>query len=389
MTYDVIVLGIGGMGSATVHELAKRGRKVLGLEQFNIAHELGSSHGVHRIIRLAYAEDPRYVPLLRRAYERWREIENQTGERLLFITGGIDAGPEQGAIVQGSLRSCKEHALIHETLEANELRRRFPAFQFSKGMVAVYQPDAGFVLSERAIIAYVMAAQALGAEIHARERVRSWKIARGRVLIRTDRDSYQARSLVITAGSWAAKLLPLLRKPRLAVPERQVVIWTQPRRPEYFRLGALPIFNMDAVEGRKTNHYYGLPIYGYPGFKFGKYHHLEEEVDPDRLDRESHRNDENLLRAAIRKYVPDADGPTMALKTCLFTNSPDEHFVVDIHPDFPNVAIAAGFSGHGFKFASVMGEILADLALEGGCSRFDLDLFSLRRPRPSRALTLL
>jgi len=383
MTYDVIVLGIGGMGSATVYELAKRGRTVLGLEQFNIAHEFGSSHGISRIIRLAYAEDPRYVPLLRRAYQRWREIETLANERLLFITGGVDGGPESGAIVQGSLRSCKEHALPHELLSATELRRRFPAFHFSKGMVAVYQPDAGFLLSERAIIAYVMAAQALGAEIHACERVRSWEVERGRVLVRTDRASYQARSLVITAGSWAAKLVPLLRKPRLAVPERQVVIWTQPRRPEYFRFGALPIFNMDAAEGKNINHYYGLPIYGYPGFKFGKYHHFEEEVDPDRMDRESHRRDENLLRPAIRKYFPDADGPTMALKTCLFTNSPDEHFVVDLHPDFPNVAVAAGFSGHGFKFASVMGEILADLALDGGSARFDLGLFSLTRSRKS------
>ncbi len=381
MTYDVIVLGIGGMGSATVYELAKRGRKVLGLEQFNIGHEFGSSHGIHRIIRLAYAEDPRYVPLLRRAYELWREIEHRTNERLLFITGGVDGGPEGGSIVQGSLRSCQEHALPHEILDPAELRRRFPAFHFSKGMVAVYQPDAGFVLSERAIIAYVMAAQDMGAEIHACERVRSWEVARRRVLVRTDRGVHQARSLVITAGAWAAKVLPLLRKPRLAVPERQVVIWTQPRRPEYFRLGAFPIFNMDAVEGPRTHHYYGLPIFGYPGFKFGKYHHFEEEVDPDRMDRESHRRDENLLRRAIRKYFPDADGPTMALRTCLFTNTPDEHFVIDLHPEFPNVSIAAGFSGHGFKFASVVGEILADLALDRGSARFDLGLFSLTRPR--------
>ena len=381
MTYDVIVLGVGGMGSATVFELARRGRKVLGLEQFNLGHEFGSSHGISRIIRLAYAEDPRYVPLLRRAYELWREIENRTNDRLLFITGGIDGGPERGPIVQGSLRSCQEHSLPHETLDPAELRRRFPAFRFSKGMVAVYQPDAGFVLSERAIVAYVMGAQDLGAEIHACERVRSWEAAHGRVVVRTDRDTYQARRLVVTAGAWASKILPLLRKPRLAVPERQVVIWTEPCRPEYFRLGAFPIFNMDVLEGKRTNHYYGLPIYGYPGFKFGKYHHLEEEVDPDRMDREVHRRDENLLRRAIRKYFPDADGPTMALKTCLFTNSPDEHFVVDLHPDFPNVSIAAGFSGHGFKFASVMGEILADLALDGGCARFDLGLFSLTRPR--------
>ena len=383
MTYDAIVLGVGGMGSATVYALAKRGCKVLGLEQFNIGHDLGSSHGVHRIIRLAYAEDPRYVPLLRRAYELWREIENRTGERLLFITGGVDAGLERSAIIQGSLRSCEEHSIPHEKLDAASLHRRFPGYRLAKEMVAVYQPDAGFVLSERAIIAYVTAAQTMGAEVRGRERVRSWVVKRGRVLVRTDRASYAARKLVITAGPWASKVLPLLRKPRLAVPERQVLIWTQPLRPEHFRLGAFPIFVMETPGGKKANKYYGFPIYGFPGFKFGRYHHLNEEVDPDSVDRSCRRRDEELLRKGIRAYFPDADGPTMAMKSCLFTNSPDEHFVLDVHPEFRNISIAAGFSGHGFKFASVVGEIMADFALEGGSAEFDLELFSVTRARTS------
>ncbi len=366
MKYDVIVLGIGGMGSATAYHLAKRGCRVLGLEQFNIGHDLGSSHGVNRIIRLAYVEDPRYVPLLRRAYELWREIEHLANERLLFITGGLDIG----SIVQASLRSCREHGLPHERLDAAEVHRRFSGYRLPKGMAAVYQPDGGFVLSERAILAYVTAAQALGAEIHAREAVRQWEVKRGQVVVHTDQDTYRAAKLVITAGPWAARVAPLLP----AVPERQVLIWTQPRRPEYFRLGAFPVFNMATNEG----HYYGMPIYGVPGFKFGKYHHRGEAVDPDRMDRDCHPEDEKILRDAIRRYFPDADGPTMAMKTCMFTNSPDGHFILDLHPDFPQVSIAAGFSGHGFKFACVVGEIMADFALEGGCSRFDdLSLFSL------------
>jgi sarcosine oxidase len=377
MKYDVIVLGVGGMGSATVYELARRGVRVLGLEQFNVGHDFGSSHGVNRIIRLAYAEDPRYVPLLRRAYERWRHIEQVTTERLLFITGGIDAGPPTGSIVQGSLRSCREHQLRHEVIDSTDLHRRFPGYGLPKELIAVYQPDAGFVMSERAIIAYVTAAQALGAEIHGRERVRQWGVRRGEVRVDTDRGSYRAARLVITAGAWAAKLVRKLRARRLAVPERQVLLWTQPRAPEPFRLGAFPVFNMEVCEGGETSRYYGFPVYAVPGFKIGKYHHLGEEVDPDRMDREPTPRDEALLRAAVRRYFPDADGPTLAMKTCMFSNSPDEHFVLDLHPDHPQVSVAAGFSGHGYKFASVIGEIMTDFALEGGCSKFDLSLFGI------------
>lgn len=371
------------MGSSTVYRLAERGYRVLGLEQFNIGHDFGSAHGVNRIIRLAYAENPAYVPLLRRAYKLWRQLERIAKERLLIITGGIDAGPINGEIVQGSLKSCREHNLKHELISAKELRRRFPGFRLPKEMAAVHQTQSGFVLSERAIIAYLMAAQALGAEIHAREPVRHWEIKRNRVVVDTDQASYVASKLIITAGSWASKLVERLRQPRLAVPERQVLIWTQPRRPELFRLGAFPVFYMEAPEGNVMNRYYGLPIHGMPGFKLGKYHHRNEVVDPDRMDRECHPEDEAVLRAAIRSYFPDADGPTIAMKACLFSNSPDGNFVLDLHPDFPQVAIAAGFSGHGFKFSSVVGEIMADLAMTGQSALLKEDFFSVSRARES------
>ena len=371
--YGAIVIGVGGMGSATVYHLARRGVSVLGLEQFDIPHDRGSSHGVNRIIRLAYMEHPSYVPLLRRAYELWREIENVSGERLLIITGGIDAGAPASATVRGSLLACDLHHLPHEVLDAAALHRRFPGYHLPAEMVAVYQPDGGFVLSERAIVAYVAAAQALGAEVHAREQVLAWEASGDHAVeVRTNRGSYRARRLVIAAGSWAARLVPALRT--LAVPERQVLIWVHPRRPEHFRLGAFPVFNLEAPEGR----FYGFPIYGIPGFKLGKYHHRLEQVDPDHVDRDIHAEDEEVLREGIRRYFPDADGPTMTLKACLFTNTPDEHFILDLHPESPHVAVAAGFSGHGFKFCSVVGEIMADLALEGG-SRYDLNLFRLQR----------
>jgi sarcosine oxidase len=370
--YDAIVVGVGGMGSAAVYHLARRGRRVLGLEQFDIPHDLGSSHGTNRIIRLAYWEHPSYVPLLRRAYELWRELEHAAGERLLVITGGIDAGPEGSPTVAGSLLSCDVHHLPHETLTAAELHRRFPGYRLADGMVAVYQPDGGFVLSERAIVAHVMAAQELGAEVRAREAVLEWEAGAGGVRVRTARGAYAADRLVITAGPWAGALVPALA--RTAVPERQVLLWAQPRRPEYFRLGAFPVFNMESPEGR----FYGFPIYGVPGFKIGKYHHRLEHTSADGVDRAIHPEDEAVLRDGIRRYFPEADGPTMALKTCLFTNSPDEHFILDRHPAHRNVAIAAGFSGHGYKFCSVVGEIMADLALDGQ-TRFDLGLFAIDR----------
>jgi sarcosine oxidase len=381
MTYDVIVIGVGGMGSATAYHLSARGASVLGLEQFSIGHGLGSSHGVTRIIRLAYAEGSAYVPMLRRAYRLWRQIERTAGEQLLYVTGGVDAGPEDGAIIAGSVRSCREHRLKHELIDADELHRRFPGYRLPKNLVAVYQPDAGFVLSERAIVAYVCAAQARGAEIHGHERVRSWEERRGLVFVQTTRNTYQARRLVITAGPWASKVVPSLRRQRLAVPERQVMIWTQPKRPARFQVGTFPIFNMEAREGSRMARYYGFPVFGVPGFKLGKYHHLKEAVDPDRMDRECHPRDEFVLRSAIRRYFPDADGPTLSMKTCLFTNSPDEHFVIGPHPAYSRVVVAAGFSGHGFKFASVVGEVLADLALDGASTRFDLEMFALDHPR--------
>jgi sarcosine oxidase len=370
--YDAIVIGVGAMGSASVYHLTRRGLRVLGLERFDIPHDRGSSHGTNRIIRLAYWEHPSYVPLLRRAYELWRELEHLTGERLLVITGSIDAGPQDSPTVRGSLLSCKLHHLAHETLDARELHRRYPGYRLADDMVAVYQPDGGFVMSERAIVAHVMAAQSLGAEVHAREQVLEWHATTGGVAVRTVHGTYAADRLVLTAGPWTAKLVPALA--RAAVAERQVLIWAQPLRPEYFRLGAFPVFNMEGPEGR----FYGFPVYGVPGFKFGRYHHRQERTDPDLVDREIHPADEEVLRQGIRRYFPDADGPTMAMTTCLFTNSPDEHFIIDTHPEFPNVCVAAGFSGHGYKFASVIGEIMADLATRGE-SGLDLGLFRLGR----------
>jgi sarcosine oxidase len=371
--YDVIVAGVGGMGSAAVMELAARGAKVLGLERAGIPNSTGSSHGVNRIIRLAYAEDPRYVPLLRRAYERWRELERTAGEQLLYITGGVDAGAPDSETVRGSLESIRQHDLPHELLSAAELHRRFPGYRLPEEMQAVYQPDAGFVASERAIVAHVKEALQFGAEIHGNEPIVKWSADGSGVNVRTPKATYHAKQLVISAGAWVGKFVPQYA-PHF-VPERQVLMWSQPKVRDLFSLGNFPIFVLEDPEAR----FYGFPEFGIPGFKIGRYHHLHESVDPDNFDREGFApRDEAALRVGIRRYFPDADGPTLSLATCMFTNTRDEHFVIDRLPGVQQVLLASPCSGHGYKFASVIGEIVADLVLDGG-TRFDLSMFSLAR----------
>ena len=369
-SYDVIVIGVGGMGSAAVAQLARRGQRVLGLEGFDIPHRFGSSHGVNRIIRLAYYEHSSYVPLLRRSYELWSDLENDCGEQLLHVTGSVDAGPENDGLFKGSVRSCREHGLEHEVLDAADLAKRFPGYRLAEGTMACFQPAGGFLRSERCIVRFVMAAQRAGAFVRAREKVLGWEPVGDGVTVTTQRGTYEAARLVITAGAWTRQLLPNLSIE--AVPERQVLGWFQPIKPELFRPHVFPVFNLQVDEGR----YYGFPVFEVPGFKIGRYHHLEEVVDPDRQSSEISEEDEEILRVVTRRYFPDADGPTMALSTCMFTNTPDEHFLIDTLPEAPQVSVAAGFSGHGFKFCSVVGEILADLAIDGDTSH-DISKFRL------------
>ena len=370
--FDCVVIGVGGMGSSTVYNLAKRGQKVLGLEKFDVPHSEGSSHGVNRIIRLAYYEDSSYVPLLRRAYEMWSDIETIAGEQLLFKIGSIDTAPSGHEVFEGSLQSCLDHDLSHEVLNHEQINERFPGYQMPPGQMGLYQRDGGFVLSERAIVAYVNAAVTEGAEIHARESVVKWEKEGDGVRVFSDRSEYTADRLVITAGAWVAGMVPSLEE--LATPERQVLAWLQPDDPSLFTPERFPVFNAYFDEGR----YYGFPVYDIPGFKIGRYHHLEEVTDPDNVERGVTAEDEEILRVAAERYFPKANGTLMTLKTCLFTNTPDEHFIIDLLPDNPQVAVAAGFSGHGFKFASVVGEILGDLVLDGR-TRHDIDLLRFDR----------
>ncbi len=375
MHYDVIIVGVGGMGSAAAWQLARRGQRVLGLERYDIPHAHGSSHGVSRIIRLPYYEDPAYVPLLHRAMALWREAEAASGRELMVTTGSIDAGPEDDALFQGALASARLHDLTHEVLTGAEVNERFPGYNLPATHRALFQPQGGLIASERAIVAHVELAQALGATIRAREEVARWEADPGGegVTVVTNKATYRADKLVLTAGAWMGELAPELA--RLAIPERQVLAWLQPLRPEWFGPDRLPVFNLQVEEGR----YYGLPVYDVPGFKFGRYHHRGETGDPAGLLREPDAEDEAMLRQFGQRYFPAGSGATMALRSCMFTNTPDEHFILDHHPRHAQVVLASPCSGHGYKFCSVIGEILADLATGDGATRQDIEFLRLGR----------
>lgn len=372
--YNTIVIGLGTMGSAAAYYLARRGKRVLGLERFDIPHDMGSYQGYTRIIRMPYYEHPSYVMLLKRAYELWREIEQVTAEKLLHITGSLDIGPADSWVFKGALRSAMEYELAHDVLTGQELAQRFPGYQLPHDIMALYQPDGGFLAPERCVVGYCFAALNQGAELHGREGVVRWEALPGGegVRVYTERAIYEADSLVITAGAWNDSLLSFLRG--LAVPELQVLAWFQPQRPELFQQSNFPVFNLLVPEGRA----YGFPVHGVPGFKIGQYHHLEERGTPEQIRREVMPEDEQLLRDLTARYFPAAAGPLMTLKSCMFTNAPDGHFLIDLHPDYPQVSYASACSGHGFKFGSVIGEILADLAMYRQ-TRHNIELFTHER----------
>jgi sarcosine oxidase len=373
-TYDQIVIGAGGMGSAAIYELARRGQRVLGLERFTVPHELGSSAGATRIFRFAYFEHPSYVPLMRLSFARWQALERDIDERLLTVTGGLDIGLPDGRVVRGAKAACQAHGLPHEVLRALEVARRHPAWRLPAEFEAVYQPDAGFLPADRAILAHVTLARRLGAEVHESEPVRAWRAMGDRVEVETERGRYEAGALVVAAGAWTGRLLGEHGFQPLAVPERQVVGW--------FESGAgwlapadFPVFILDCPE---KGTYYGFPERAAgEGFKVGRFHHRGETVDPDAIDRRILPEDKAVL-TWIGRYLSVPMGAPVGFKTCMFVNSPDEHFIVDLLPGHRNVAVAAGFSGHGYKFCSGIGEILADLAMHGA-TPYDTQLFRVER----------
>jgi len=371
--FDVIVVGVGGMGSATCYELARRGQRVLGLERFDIGHSMGSSHGDTRMLRLGYFEGQSYVPMVLRAHQLWREIGKKIGEDLLTITGTLDIIEPGLDIVERGEASCKAYNLPYEVLNAQQIMERYPAFHLPHDYRGLFQPDGGYVKSEKAILAFTALAIDAGAEIHPREQVLSFEpTATGGVKVRTNARTYEAGRLVLSPGPWINKFVPALKP--VTQPYRQVFGWFRPLEPELFKKGNFPSFTLKIPEG----HYYGFPLYGHPGLKVGGPHHGREACDPDTLIRENRPSDEQGMRDCLATYLPAAMGTALQLKVCIYTMTPDEDFIIDLMPEAPQIVVASPCSGHGFKFASAMGEILADLAMDIK-SPFDLSPFRISR----------
>jgi sarcosine oxidase len=376
-TYDIVVVGLGAMGSQTLWQLARRGHRVLGIDRFAPPHDQGSSHGKSRIIREAYFEDPRYVPLVQRAYECWAELEAASGVSLVQRTGGLMLGRADGIVVPGARRSAVEHGLPHEYLDASALRAKVPCFTVDDDTVGVWEPRAGAVAPEAAIDAALKLAAASGATIRTNEPVLDWHADATGVTVRTAQGTYHAARAVITVGAWSSSLVPSLALP-LTV-ERQIVHWFAPIDPAPVQPNAMPVFIHEYAPGQ---FWYGFPDDG-EGVKVGL-HHQGRTVDPD-LPRDAATAEEvEIVRALISQYIPAADGPLVRSAVCLYTNTPDEHFVIDRHPDHASVILASPCSGHGFKFASAIGEALADLSTDQR-SRHDLSTFGLARLRGARS----
>lgn len=359
-SFDVIVVGVGAMGSSTCFELARRGAKVLGIEQFDVPNTLGSSHGQSRMIRLSYYEHPDYVPLLKRAYERWDELERLSGEKLLHLTGGLYMGPGGCEFVEGSLAAAREHRLEYELLDGAAIRSRFGVFDLPAGWVGMFERRAGFLLPEKVVETYARLARANGAQIHERERVLEWSEDEAGVRVKTDQEEYRAKRIIFTSGAWTDKLLTDLGV-RLVV-TRQVMSWFAAGGDGNVELGHLPVWGIERPGGGL---YYGFPRW--PGDKGMKIacHWPGESTDPDQVIRQPLAGDTDEMSTAVSRYLPGVCGEIIDSRVCLYTNSPDSHFIIDSHPRDSRVTFACGFSGHGFKFASVVGEVLADLALEG------------------------
>jgi sarcosine oxidase len=360
MGYDVIVIGLGGMGSAAAYHLAARGQRVLGLEKFTPAHDKGSSHGGSRIIRQSYFEDPAYVPLLLRAYELWEQLANDTGLEVYRLTGGLFIGAPDAMTVAGSQRASQVWDLPHEMLDADEIRRRFPTLSPYPGDIALYEAKAGFARPEMTVAAHINLAETAGADLHFGEPVIEWSETAGGVSVTTARGTYTAGQVVICPGAWAPALLAEFGIPITV--ERQVLYWFDPRGGTA-PFEEHPIWIHEDSTGMQA---YGFPAIDGPGGGVKVAFFRKGVVcTPETIDRTVRDGEISEMRDRVASVVPALDGPCLHSATCMYSNTPDEHFVIARHPDSENITVACGFSGHGFKFVPIVGEILADLAIDG------------------------
>jgi sarcosine oxidase len=372
-TYDVIVLGLGVMGSAAAYHLARAGQRVLALEQFELDHTLGSSSDVSRIFRYAYAH-PAYVPLARAAYPLWAALQAETGVELMRYTGALDFGPADAPTLQATRATLHDAGIPYDWLTPAEAARRFPQFRLDDDMMALYHADAGYLAASRCVVTQTQQAQRYGARIQTRTPVQTIRAAGDSVTVQTASGAtYQAARLIVTAGSWAARLLAQVDLPLPLRPTRQQVLYFETQDIRQFEPERCPVYIV-----HQEPWYYGLPSIDGSGLKAAIHNTHGEGADPDTMKRTVDPDMIETVRAFLRRHVPLADGPLRSSRTCIYTMTPDEHFVIDRHPAYPQIVIGAGFSGHGFKFGILVGQILADLALRGQTAH-DISLFGVGR----------
>ncbi len=358
--FDAIVIGAGGMGTAAAAHLALRGARVLAIDRFPVGHARGSSHGQSRLIRLAYFEHPDYVPLLRRARDLWRSLGHDTGRPGLVESGLLSSGPPTGGVIAGTLRSARDHGLAVERFTAREAQARWPALRIPDDWESVFEKEAGHLAVEACVRGHAEIAGRHGGLIEADHDVRGWRIEGDGVVVETTRESLAAARLVLCPGPWAGGLLGLPGIPFTVL--RKSLFW-------YATGGgltagaaaALPAFAFDTPQG----FFYGFPQLDHRGLKLANHSGGQVVADPLEVDRRIDPDEQALIERWLGDHLPGVGRRRTAHEVCLYTMSPDGHFLVGLHPAHPQVAVAAGFSGHGFKFASVIGEVLADLALDG------------------------
>ncbi|HSH94933.1 MAG TPA: N-methyl-L-tryptophan oxidase [Roseimicrobium sp.] len=370
-SYDVIVAGMGAMGSAASFHLTRGGSKVLGIDRFVPPHNAGSSHGQTRIIREAYFEHPSYVPLIQRAYTLWETLASESERQLLLYTGGLMIGRDGSTVISGALESAKAHELPHKLMTADDVRDRYPIFHPDDDMQAVWEPRAGVLFPEACVEAHLTLARQSGATLNSGETILRWKPEGSGVRVTTDKGEYLAGQLLITAGSWFKNLLPDLDLPFQV--ERQVQYWFEAKYPDLFAPEDCPIQIWEYEPGK---FFYAFPDLGH-GVKIAL-HHEGEITDADTVRRTIDATETETMRKLLLRYLPTADGTLLTATACVYTNSPDGHFLIDRHPAHSQVLIASPCSGHGFKFSSVIGEVLADLATKGESCQ-DLNLFRWRK----------
>ncbi|MBA2685211.1 MAG: N-methyl-L-tryptophan oxidase [Gemmatimonadaceae bacterium] len=369
--YDTVIVGLGAMGSAALYHLASRGVKVIGVDRYAPPHIHGSTHGRTRIIREAYYEHPCYVPIVKRAYELWSALEREAGEQLFVQTGGLMIGPPNGLLFAGALRSAEEHELEHTILNPAEVTARYPGFQVPEGSLALLEPRAGLLFPEKCVEAHLALAQRAGATIRTGVAVTGWDADEG-VRVMTDAGELRAETLIIAAGPWLSSLVPELELP-LEI-ERQLFHWFEPSsHPEWYAAAHSPISLIEYAEDR---YFATFPDVG-DGVKAG-IHHEGAVIDIDAAREPASAAEGAEMLALLARYLPEAAGTILDRATCVYTNTPDHDFVLDAHPEHPNVIIASPCSGHGFKFSSAVGEILADLITKGETT-FDLSPFAISR----------